>query len=52
LDGITARKYTQAHLDAGVETYGAGAATFTGMTWADCAGGNVFNQGGFVLTFK
>ena len=52
LDGITTSKYTLAHLGAGISTYGAGAATFKGMTWANCAGGNVFNQGGFVLTFQ
>ncbi|OIQ88781.1 amylopullulanase precursor [mine drainage metagenome] len=52
LDGISTSKYTTAHLGAGIETYGAGSATFTGFTWANCAGGNVFNQGGFVLTFN
>jgi fibronectin type 3 domain-containing protein len=52
LDGISSSKYTQAHLGAGICTYGAGAATFTGFTFADCAGGEVFNQGGFVLTLK
>jgi hypothetical protein len=50
LDGISTSKYTGAHLGAGICTYGAGSATFTSMTWANCAGGNVFNQGGFVLT--
>ncbi len=52
LDGITTSKYTQQHLGAGIETYGAGAATFTSFSYANCAGGKVFNQGGFVLTFK
>jgi hypothetical protein len=52
LDGISTSKYTQAHRGAGISTYSAGAATFKGMTWANCAGGNVFNQGGFVLTFQ
>ena len=51
LDGITTSKYTTQHLGAGICTYGAGAATFTGFTYSDCAGGEVFNQGGFVLTF-
>jgi|GEM_PF-476877 len=51
LDGITTSKYTQQHLGAGIATYSAGAATFTGFTYSDCAGGEVFNQGGFVLTF-
>jgi hypothetical protein len=51
LDGVTASKYTQAHLGAGVETYGAGSATFTDFQYSDCAGGEIFNQGGFVLTF-
>jgi hypothetical protein len=52
LDGITASKYTQAHLGAGIETYGAGAATFTSFQFSNCAGGEDFNQGGFVITFK
>ena len=52
LDGITASKYTQAHLGAGIETYGAGSATFTNFQFSACAGGEDFNQGGFVLTFK
>jgi hypothetical protein len=52
LDGVSSSKYTQAHHGAGICTYGAGSATFKGMTWANCAGGNVFNQGGFVLTFQ
>jgi len=52
LDGRTTSKYTQAHLGAGIETYGAGSATFTGFTYSNCAGGEIFNQGGFVLTFK
>lgn len=51
LDGITTSKYTQQHLGAGIATYSAGSATFTGFTYSDCAGGEVFNQGGFVLTF-
>lgn len=52
LDGITTSKYTTAHLGAGVETYSAGSATFTNFTYANCAGGKTFNQGGFVLTFN
>ena len=52
LDGISTSKYTQAHPGAGICTYGAGAATFTGFTYSNCAGGKVFNQGGFVLTFN
>ncbi|HEY4300120.1 MAG TPA: malectin domain-containing carbohydrate-binding protein [Candidatus Didemnitutus sp.] len=52
LDGITSSKYTQAHLGAGICTYSAGAATFTSFSYANCAGGEVFNQGGFVLTFR
>jgi hypothetical protein len=52
LDGLSSSKYTQAHLGAGVETYGAGSATFTGFQYSNCAGGEIFNQGGFVLTFK
>jgi Malectin domain/Carbohydrate binding module (family 6) len=52
LDGVTTSKYTQAHHGAGICTYGAGSATFKSMMWANCAGGNVFNQGGFVLTFQ
>jgi hypothetical protein len=52
LDGISSSKYTQAHLGAGICTYSAGAATFTGFTYANCAGGETFNQGGFVLTFR
>jgi fibronectin type 3 domain-containing protein len=51
LDGISASKYTQAHLGAGIETYSAGAATFTSFTYSNCAGGELFNQGGFVVTF-
>jgi fibronectin type 3 domain-containing protein len=52
IDGITTSKYTQAHLGAGICTYSAGAATFTNFTYANCAGGKTFNQGGFVLTFN
>ena len=52
VDGIASSKYTQAHLGAGICTYSAGAATFTSFTYANCAGGKVFNQGGFVLTFQ
>jgi fibronectin type 3 domain-containing protein len=52
LDGVTASKYTQAHLGAGIETYGAGAATFTSFSYSNCAGGELFNQGAFVVTFK
>jgi fibronectin type 3 domain-containing protein len=51
LDGRTTSKYTQAHLGAGIETYSAGAATFTSFTYSNCAGGELFNQGGFVVTF-
>ena len=51
LDGITTSKFTQQHLGAGVCTYSAGAATFQNFQYANCAGGKVFNQGGFVLTF-
>jgi len=52
LDGLTNSKYTQAHLGAGICTYSAGAATFTSFTYSNCAGGELFNQGGFVVTFK
>jgi hypothetical protein len=52
LDGITTSKFTQQHLGAGICTYGAGAATFTNFAFSNCAGGKVFNQGGFVLTFN
>jgi hypothetical protein len=52
LDGITTSKFSQQHLGAGVYTYSAGAATFTNFQYSNCAGGKVFNQGGFVLTFQ
>jgi len=52
LDGISSSKYSNAHLGAGIFTYGAGAATFTNFQWSNCAGGKTVNQGGFVLTFK
>ena len=52
LDGITTSKYSSAHLGAGIFTYSAGAATFTNFTWSNCAGGELWNQGGVVLTFK
>ncbi|HVU18608.1 MAG TPA: malectin domain-containing carbohydrate-binding protein [Candidatus Didemnitutus sp.] len=51
LDGITTSKFTTQHLGAGICTYSAGSATFTNFTYANCAGGEIFNQGGFVLTF-
>ena len=52
LDGITTSKFSLQHLGAGVYTYSAGAATFTNFQYSNCAGGKVFNQGGFVLTFQ
>jgi len=52
LDGITTSKFSSAHLGAGIFTYSAGAATFTNFTWSNCAGGELWNQGGVVLTFK
>ncbi len=52
LDGITTSKYTQAHLGAACEAYGAGSATFTGFSYSNAAGGGVFNTSSFVFTFN
>ena len=52
LDGISTSKFTQAHLGVGIKTYAAGAATFTNFQYSNCAGGELWNQGGFVLTFN
>jgi hypothetical protein len=52
LDGVTASKYTEAHLGAGIESYtGNGSATFTNFSFSNCAGGETFLASGFVLTF-
>jgi hypothetical protein len=51
LDGVSASKYTEAHLGAGIESYtGNGSATFTGFSFSNCAGGESFIASGFVLT--
>jgi fibronectin type 3 domain-containing protein len=52
LDGLTASKYTQAHLGAGIESYtGNGSVTFNNFSYSNCAGGEDFLASGFVLNF-
>jgi hypothetical protein len=51
-DGVTTSKFSSAHLGAAIFCYGPGAATFTGFTFSNAAGGEVFNPVGFVLTFN
>jgi len=52
LDGVSASKYTEAHLGAGIESYtGNGSVTFNNFSFSDCAGGETFLASGFVVTF-
>ncbi len=52
LDGVTASKYTEAHLGAGIESYtGNGTVTFNSFTYSNCAGGEEFLASGFVVDF-